>query len=313
MPVPEALTDADRQLKDQLAVRGYEVTARQFKRWREAGLLPPPVQQSRGRGAGRRSLTYPEGVVRRAEAILNLLRLKIPLRYVTVILFARGFQVPEERLKAAYAQILDDVEPHAFDEHDPSDGADRLAQKLRKRAKRVPLARQWIRRADTYGARKGSVLEDALVALSTILFADEQPDEQAGAAIGQIVGAPVDGAADLIDRLELTTIPALRATLGELAPGGLVRARDLLTRSLSVADQLQQLNLSMHGKPIAEGLADWHLVDELSQALGILSMAAVLRGVPGYEQALEKLETLLIATIARADGEAPLHSETRHE
>ncbi len=307
------MTDADRQLTDQLAARGYEVTPDQLKRWRAAGLLPGPIQRSQGRGAGRRSVGYPEGAVERAEAIAGLLRQRVPLRYIAVVLFARGFPVDEERLTVAYAQFLDDVETLASGEHDRTDGADRLAQHLRRRAKRIPLGRRWIARGNTYGARRGSALETALVTLTTTLFADECPNEQASAAVSQIVGAPADTADDIAARLQLMTLPALRETLLELAPGELVRARDLLTRSVSVAAHLQHLTVSITGTTIAEGLCDRELVDELGDALGILAMAAVLSGVSGYEQALEQLESLLTGTTAPEYEPAPLHSETQRE
>ncbi len=312
-PARDALTTADRQLTDQLAARGYQVTPHQLKRWRAAGLLPPPSQQARGRGPGRRSTAYPEGSAERAEAIAYLLAQHVPLRYIALVLFTRSFPIDEKRLTVAYAQFLDDIEALAYDEHDPSDGADRLAQHLRRRAKRVPLGRRWIARGNTYGARRGSLLEAALVTLTSTVFADARPDEQAGQAVSQIVGAPAELAGDLAARLQLTTLPALRATLGELAPGELVRARDLLTRSLSVTAQLQHLTVSITGEAIAEGLSDRELVDELGHALGILSMAAVLRGLPGYEHALEQLESLLTGTTAPEYEPAPLHSETQRE
>ncbi len=216
-------------------------------------------------------------------------------------------------MTAAYAAILDDVEALASDEHGVGDGADHLAQQLRRRAKRVPLARQWITRAGTYGARRDSVFEDGLVALTTTLLCNEQPDEEAGSAIRQIVGAPPEAGADFIDRLELSTFRALRETLAGLTAGELERARALLRRSLYATAGLQQLVLSATGEPIAQGLSDWQMVEELGQALGILSMAAVLRGLPGYELALEQSEALLAVLKDAINRSAPLESEEPRE
>ncbi len=309
MPDGERLTEADRQLQNELRAHGRHGTPSQFKRWRGAGLLPSPVQQSRGRGAGRRSVAYPPGAADQATVILELLEQNVPLRYTAIILFARGFQLDEKTLAAAYSEFLNDVEALAVHEDDLSDGADRLAQQLRRRAKRIPLARQWIARAGTYGARRGSVFENGLVALTTALLAGEHPDEQAGGAIRQLVGAPAAAGADFLDRLELSSFPALRETLARLTPGELDRARALLRRSLSVTADLQQRALSATGEPIAEGLSDWDLLDEVAQALAILPVAAVLRGLPGYEVALEQFEALLSTARDATNAATPLESE----
>ncbi len=234
----------------------------------------------------------------------------MPLRYIAIVLFARGFHVDEDRLKAAYAQVLDDIQAHGADEDGLGDGADHLAQQLRRRAKRIPIARRWVTRAGTYGARRNTPLEDGLVALTTALISAEQPDEQAGNVIMQIVGGPVGADDDVMERLALTTLPALREALRELTLGELVRARALLERSLNVVMRLQQLTLAVTGEPVADGLEDWELVNELGKAVSILSMAAVLQKLPGYEQALEQSEALVAATEAAAEPSRALESET---
>ncbi len=186
----DAETPADRDLRCRLSERGVAAGARQFKRWREAHLLATPVRRAGGRGKGRASVGYPPEAVRQAVVISESLQAGLPLRYVALILFYRDVPVSEEALRRAYDAVLDDLEAMLPPEEDRADATDKLAQTLRRRAKRSPLARRWIARSGSYGARAASPVEDTLTVLTGRMFGGDDSSEQAEIAATEVLGVP---------------------------------------------------------------------------------------------------------------------------
>ena len=275
----EAMTEADRGLLSALAARGHQVTPSQLKRWRAAGLLPTPERVAGGRGQGRRSTAYPAGTVARAAAVAEIvIDGSVRLRHAATVLFLRGFEVPEKTLTVSYAKFLGELSAFVGGaDGDPRDAADRVAQKMRRRAKRSLLGQTLIARGGTYGARQGSQLDDALVAETAALFTGAEPSSEAAEAIAQIRGSPQSEHEDVLLALKLANVDNLQQTLLNSTLDSLTEARktyaeliDLFAKGHAAQEDAGQILL-------APGIRDLSKIDDVSKAVAILVVASMIK------------------------------------
>ena len=250
-------TAADRQLLDQLAARGLQVTARQLKRWRDAGLLSSPVQQSAGRGRGRPSVGYPPAAVDQATAIVDLLGRRVPLDEMGMAMFLRAAPVSETAVRRAVLAMLSATGTEA--EEDPADQADELVAHLLRRARRSAPLQYWSRRARGYGERVGVVLGDMLTAVAHRFLAETQPSPEAQAATAHILGTTQPQTQHIIEVIGQLTPDTMRVTAETVTLPELQQARQTLESALSAAPEGQQPNFRAAG-------------------LMVLGLAAVARG-----------------------------------
>jgi len=250
-------TAADRQLLDQLAARGLQVTARQLKRWRDAGLLSSPVQQSAGRGRGRPSVGYPPAAVDQATAIVDLLGRRVPLDEMGMAMFLRAAPVSETAVRRAVLAMLSATGTAA--EEDPADQADELVAHLLRRARRSAPLQYWSRRARGYGERVGVVLGDMLTAVAHRFLAETQPSPEAQAATAHILGTTQPQTQHIIEVIGQLTPDTMRVTAETVTLPELQQARQTLESVLSAAPEGQQPNFRAAG-------------------LMVLGLAAVARG-----------------------------------
>ncbi len=220
-----ASTAADRALLDELAARGLHATPRQVKRWREAGVLAPPLQRSAGRGRGRPSLRYPPEALDQATAILDLLAHRVPLDEMAVAMFLRGAPVTETAVRAAFLAMLQPVARlQEGDEEARESAAEQLVGRLLLRARRMAPLDYWSRRARGYGDRPRVVLGDALTALTFRVVVGTTPSLEAAAATAHILDIPPEEVEDVFEQI------------GEVSPGALRRtARTVTLHELQAA------------------------------------------------------------------------------
>ncbi len=83
---------------------GRTVSPWQIERWRQWGLIDPPLREWRGR-QGSRSI-YSERSLEQACAVAELARRRRPLHEVALILFVRGVPIPEAAVLRAYASLV---------------------------------------------------------------------------------------------------------------------------------------------------------------------------------------------------------------
>lgn len=284
---PQAQTgsQADRQLIDALAQRGVEVSPSQLKRWRAAGLLPTPQRTARGRGRGRTSDSYPAGTADRAAAVAELVARRTPLREVALHLFVRGYDVEGPVVAAAYQELLQWLRGLTSSAEDP---ADAMAQALRPRAKRHPLGRKWIRRAGTYGARRGSVVEDALVALTTLVLTDDEPSGEAMKALSLAAGAT--DPEPFANAVAEFSIAGLETALKGATSDDLAQAREIYFRSMDLIEQLAYLQAVTGAEILPYGLTDQPTSNEFNDIIGVLAIVEKLDGRSDYEAQLNEVE-----------------------
>jgi len=99
---------ADQALIDHAQQRALRVSATQFERWRGADLLPCNPRRSLGKGHGSISRTAPsarELVVWLAEHARPGMR----PRDLALVAFGSGLSVPEAGVRAAFADVVDDI------------------------------------------------------------------------------------------------------------------------------------------------------------------------------------------------------------
>lgn len=253
------------------------------------GLLPTPTRTARGRGRGRTSDSYPEGTADRAACIAELVTVGIPLRDIALHLFVRGHDVDIDVLVRACRVQLQSMRSLTAGQEDP---ADAVAQRLRAGAKRSPVGRAWIRRARTYGARRGSDLEDALVALTSLWIGQDKPSDKAIAAFGHIFGtSEAECVASSVADLHLDH---LDATLDYVSIEKLKEARALYWRIKRIVAQIVGLQKAVDATPLGVGLEDHQLLDwRVVDSIAIIIFVHILAIHPNFDAQLSVIEAAL--------------------
>ncbi|MFD8079184.1 hypothetical protein ACFV3E_41905 [Streptomyces sp. NPDC059718] len=96
---------ADQRLIDDAARYGLTVTAKQLAVWRRAGLLPPNVTMSLGRGRGSASRPLEEAFVLTRWLARNAKRGARPA-HLGLLAFSDGLPVPEDTVRGAFRREL---------------------------------------------------------------------------------------------------------------------------------------------------------------------------------------------------------------
>lgn len=269
-------TQADSELRAALSERGVTVSADQLKRWRHAGLLPSPIRVAAGRGQGRRSTNYPSGTVELAAAVATVVTtMRVPLDYAAAVLFWTGVDVPFDRIITAYKNIFDRIESELAGEPDRGDAADKIAQKIIRRAPRTTIGRSYIARNNVHGARQASTFGTAIPAIASAVFADGSVDQIAADAITQIAGAPQVNADALDRQLQILNVTSLRSRVDLLTLDMLVDTRNMVANSDAMATL--RLHDAATASAISPLLRQAESFDCLGGAIGLLT-AALLQG-----------------------------------
>jgi hypothetical protein len=217
------LTQADQQLLDQLTGRGLHASARQLKRWREAGVLAPPVQRSAGRGRGRPSLRYPPEAADQAAVIVELLALRVPLDEMAMAMFLRGAPVTKTAVRRALLAMLPD-EDHWTEDGDEDDAGwaddpDLIVVHLLRRARRIVSLQHWSarargysERARGYSERAGLVLSDMVTGLVHLVAVRTYPSPEAEGAAAHILGTTPSETTEVLAAVEQLSPDVLRQT-----------------------------------------------------------------------------------------------------
>jgi hypothetical protein len=146
--------EADQQLIAHAARLGVDVSARQLERWRASGLLAPNARRALGRGRGSTSEPPPGAGELVAWLARNARRGRRP-RDLALQGFAVGLAVPEDTVRASFADAIDDIrlpgEASMPPDAAPDDAAD-AAVAARPRFTVVPTR---IRRIDHALAQRG--------------------------------------------------------------------------------------------------------------------------------------------------------------
>lgn len=101
---------ADLDLAEAVQAKGHQVNARQIRRWRAAGVLPPTTVRSLGRGRGTEA-GYPDGALDIALGFAQALDDAgangrwVLLHRAVLIAFVRGVDVGDYALEQAYRQM----------------------------------------------------------------------------------------------------------------------------------------------------------------------------------------------------------------
>jgi hypothetical protein len=182
--------EADGEVVAQCAARGdATVTARRLERWRQAGCLPTRPAEHRTGLRGSASAN-PAGYVEQVLAISTALRGGLALRYVPVALFADGYPVELDALRAGYLALLADLRTIstkvAGSHDDPLDAADAAAVAFTARLGASMLAPMSARARQAVSARPGrhergearALVEGALSAAFGGLLAGQTPSPE---------------------------------------------------------------------------------------------------------------------------------------
>ena len=272
------VSEADRDLIAELAKRGLSVTARQLRRWRDEGRIPSPIQVSKGRGYGRRSVRYPAETADQAAAVAAIIGRGVKLRHVVLALFVERQPVTLDQVRAAYRSQFDELERGIPDADDPDDRPDLLAQQLASQASTNPLGRSWSRRTPGRGEKHLRELEDGVSALMSVAFGTVSGEDLNTKAIANMVGLPEEDAENLRS-MPVTSFSAQRNLIDTLTDEEWITLRDtahdvseLLIRKSTDPD-------AIHTHP---GFADVGNDDIVSRALMLLHIAELINQEPDF-------------------------------
>lgn len=230
-------TEADAALMAQLSERGMDVTARQLRRWRLHGVIPSPVRVAGGRGRGLRSIAYPTGTVDRAAGVGALIEAGRSFQEVVLELLWDGEDLPMPTVRSALERLVLDAFAEVYrrqpDMADAEDAGNIHARTMLPGLTRTDRGREWIGRAQTYGARSNSVLETALASILSMFLGVIDNRGANTEAMAQVFGFPHKLADDAIDIMGITTAPEVlrllsTATLGQIREATLL-AHDYYT------------------------------------------------------------------------------------
>lgn len=175
---------------------GHMVTRHQLRRWQQAGLLPSPTQEGRGRGQGTR-VWYPRGASRQLLALLGQLAGDRSIDRARWRLWWSGFLVDEARIRATLSSVLDWLEENARhagaidDPDDPQSDAMAAAVERWAHGRKVGALRHL--RART--RRHFPTFVAFMVQVASGRFEDWSPDvEKAVGRTLDIATSPVPGA-----------------------------------------------------------------------------------------------------------------------
>lgn len=272
---------ADQWLIDELRGRRVLVTGAQLERWRQAGCLPRRQRHGAGRGRGTRSVELPD-TVDQAAVVASLLARRgprgVPLRRVPLALFALGFPVEEQVLKAAFRRFFLDWEKELqvlrATSGRPIEDRDAEADLLTDRVSRRPRGVQRTQRARLARTDRSSAWSDVVRVLFTIGHVGEQPTPEGLEEAMTAVGVRTATDRGLIrDRLEGMSFDVLRDHLDGADLGALKVARDTLAGYIAGALELQS---TLTDRSALAGVADFVAGDPVNWAFGTLYIHVLL-------------------------------------
>jgi hypothetical protein len=145
---------AEQQLIAYAARHGAGVTARQLERWRAAGLLAPNIRRALGRGRGSASEPPPGA----AELVVWLAGNARPGRRpgnLALLAFAAGLAVPEDTVRAAFADAVTRVRLPIESSMPPGTAPEDVADAAVAAGQRSTMVPARMRRIDHNLARRG--------------------------------------------------------------------------------------------------------------------------------------------------------------
>jgi hypothetical protein len=263
--------------------------------WRRRGLVSQIPRRHLGRGRGSVSYVTP-ALVEEAATVARAMRETRSLTEATLVLFVRGHEVPEGRVRDAYVVLFDtllaEVErAKSNDDEDEFDAMDRLARKLARRSAGSGAGRARARlRASGVKASLADVMFATLVAALTGEPPDDGSIERMAVATGldAMTRESLSGAAPVAEELDvagvrevmsMSDVPALRERAQTVCWSELCEARDFiaglarLTRAMLVPAEHQ-------GAPEVLGLREFALASDLMHAVGALAAVPWLTMFP---------------------------------
>jgi hypothetical protein len=224
-------TEADKQLISELADHGLPATAKQFKRWRAAGLLDPPARPGAGRGKGRPSLSYPSAAGEQAAAIIRLLGCRVPLDEMAMAMFLDHVPVSESAVRKALHSMLADPKSENLDEEAREHLAEQRIIDIQGRSRRIPLLREWSQMARAAGNR-GS-LTDMVAAIMYTQSEGTFPSDEAVEETARVFDASTHDVTLFYAYLKDFGIPVLRTAIDTVSLQELRTAQSFIKAELA--------------------------------------------------------------------------------
>lgn len=238
---------ADTALINEMTIRDVHVTVRQLDRWRAAGLIRTERQWG-GPGRGGSSSRYPEGTADLIEELVEILSKDRSLDLAALTLFARGHEIDEDGLKAAYTSSYNALAEYGAQENDTDDWDRAQSISERRRYTSHPVVRAWRKRVRQRSDRGPVSKETRAIGASVIhvLQTGEPIQDEAASIVAQASG--VDEIAgseeltmDFADTLADLSFPALAQTVESATTKELARARDSLKKLAGFLSQASDI------------------------------------------------------------------------
>ena len=278
---PGALTRANRDLIEELAQRGVVVSATQLKRWRNAHLIPSPVQQSAGRGRGRQSVSYPVGAVERTLAVARVMHgpPRVRITEVSLWLFAMGGDIDPAQLRADFGKehmkYLKRV-PTFGDE--PS--IDAFAENLVAHFSRHPLGKAVMRTAQLGAVRRASDAGKAAYSIVYQLFG-ERPTKSGMRAIARALGVTDRDLQDeIMGHVRHVRLHSIEKMLDEITDQELIEARDDCLAAVALIAQALPRDVVDRISAESQEMRRRFNFDAHTIMIGVIQMARMKRAYP---------------------------------
>ncbi len=238
---------------DELRKRGFVVSPRQIERARDAGVVPRTIRKSLGRAKGTSSRYADDAADQIAEAF------ELKARYgafddVLCVLFYRGYDVAEAKLKRAWSRRIEhDLEflRSIADADDTDYQIEANAQRARRQLSRSRRGQGWGRRLRGRGESSSAVLDGVISVLLRMLLGEPFSPE---------------GAEELLDATAFSALrnevfPGVGPMVPDLSSGGMEEAAKLIDPS----EQLRVLRTMPYEELVATRDELQFIMDLLTQ------------------------------------------------
>lgn len=288
--------EIDRRLAEAASELGAAVSARQVKRWREAGLLPTR-KKGLGQGLGSAPAEFLPGAEKHAACLAQALKDRRKLDEACLVCFWRGFSPRERRLKLAYAKqfrLLSDWLEHVSSASSPQAKTQKAGRILSRRSAGHPAVQAMRARLKSEG--KGTpfsrVLSNALGPLLGIASPLRRETLLALGAEGLLT--PIEDEGPLAEpddlRLDWLKLSRLAEAVENSVLTELEQARDAFRFLFSFT--IDFASLAARGYGLKVGRLREFLPNELTCALLGIPTMLIFRALWGKEHLDSRIEEL---------------------
>ena len=275
------MTRADRDLIEELAQLGVVVSATQLKRWRNAHLIPSPVQRSAGRGRGRQSVSYPVGAVERTLAVARVMdwQPRVRITEVSLWLFVMGGDIDPAQIRADFGKEHVDFlkKVPAFGDESSIDA---FAERVVARFSRHPLGKAVMRSAQLGAVRRASDAGKAAYSIAYQLLGEWPTRSGMRAIVRAFDVIDRDLQDEVMEHVRPLRLHSIEQMLEKITDQELIEARDSCLAAVALIAEALPRDVVDRISAEPHEMRRRFKIDAHAIMIGVIQMARMKRAYP---------------------------------